>query len=151
MELVTLSIPVYNAEPYIERTLLSALAQTYEPMEYIIVDDKGTDRSMDIVRKVIANHPRGKDVKIIEHPVNIGTGAGRNTAIDNAQGKYLFFMDNDDEIAPDCIRKLYDEMQRSDVDFVQGSMTTFSSDGRYTPPHIQEKKAFLWKEGKKIW
>jgi glycosyltransferase involved in cell wall biosynthesis len=150
MELVTLSMPVYNVEPYIEKALLSALHQTYEKIEYIIVDDGGTDNSMDIVRKVIANHSRGKDVKIIEHPVNIGTGAGRNTAIDNAQGKYLFLMDSDDEITPDCIQKLYDEMQRSDVDFVQGSMTTFSSDGRYTLLHTGEKSIFVERRKEKM-
>lgn len=45
---------------------------------------------MDIVRRIIKDHPRGKDVRIIEHPHNIGLGATRNTAIDNAQGEYLF-------------------------------------------------------------
>jgi glycosyltransferase involved in cell wall biosynthesis len=141
MELVTLSMPVYNVEPYIEKALLSALHQTYEKIEYIIVDDGGTDNSMDIVRKIRGLHPRGNAIKIIKHPKNIGTGASRNTAIDNARGHYLFFMDSDDEITPDCIQKLYDEMQRSDVDFVQGSTTTFPVDVNNTSPiHISGEK-----------
>jgi glycosyltransferase involved in cell wall biosynthesis len=121
MELITLSMPVYNVEPYVEKALLSALDQTYEQIEYIIVDDKGTDQSMDIVRTVISSHPRGKAVKIIEHPVNIGTGATKNTAIDAAQGEYLYFMDSDDEIMPRCIETLYAKMQNENVDFVVGS------------------------------
>jgi glycosyltransferase involved in cell wall biosynthesis len=126
MDLITLSIPVYNVEKYVERALLSALSQTYENIEYLIVDDKGNDNSMDIVRDIISIHPRGKMVKIVEHPVNIGLGATRNTAIENAMGKYLYFMDSDDEITPDCIKKLYDEMEKTDVDVVCGSFGTVS-------------------------
>ncbi|MDR1120645.1 MAG: glycosyltransferase [Dysgonamonadaceae bacterium] len=121
MELITLAMPVYNVEPYVEKALLSALNQTYEQIEYIIVDDKGNDHSMDVVRKILSTHPRGNAVKIIEHPVNIGTGATKNTAIDAAQGKYLYFMDSDDEITPRCIEMLYAKMQNENVDFIIGS------------------------------
>ena len=119
---VTLSMPVYNVAPYVERALLSALNQTFDSIEFLIVDDRGTDNSMDIVRKIVAEHPRGKDVRIIEHPHNIGLGATRNTAIVNAKGEYLFFMDSDDEITPDCIEVLYKAMMEDGpVDFVAGS------------------------------
>lgn len=114
-------MPIYNVAPYVERALLSALNQTFESIEFLIVDDRGTDNSMEIVRKIVAEHPRGKDVRIIEHPHNIGLGATRNTAIDNAQGEYLFFMDSDDEITPDCIEVLYKAMMEEPVDFVAGS------------------------------
>ena len=120
---VTLSMPIYNVAPYVERALLSALNQTFESIEFLLVDDRGTDNSMDIVRRIIKDHPRGKDVRIIEHPHNIGLGATRNTAIDNAQGEYLFFMDSDDEITPDCIQVLYDKMMEEKVDFVVGSLS----------------------------
>lgn len=118
---VTLSMPIYNVADYVERALLSALNQTFESIEFLIVDDCGTDNSMDIVRRVVAEHPRGKDVRIIEHPQNIGTGATKNTAIDNAKGEYLFFMDSDDEITSDCIEVLYKAMMEEPVDFVAGS------------------------------
>lgn len=126
---VTLAMPVYNVAPYVERALLSALNQTFESIEFLIVDDRGTDNSMDIVRSIIQNHPRGKDVRIIEHPNNIGLGATRNTAIDNAQGKYLYFMDSDDEITPDCIQLLYDKMMESPVDFVASFCDRINSQG----------------------
>lgn len=118
---VTLSMPIYNVAAYVERALLSALNQTFESIEFLLVDDRGTDNSMDIVRRIIKEHPRGKYVRIIEHPHNIGVGAARNTAIDNAQGEYLFFMDSDDEITPDCIQVLYDKMMEEKVDMVVGS------------------------------
>lgn len=114
-------MPIYNVAPYVERALLSALNQTFDSIEFLIVDDRGTDNSMDIVREIIAEHPRGKDVRIIDHPHNIGLGATRNTAIDNAKGEYLFFMDSDDEITPDCIEVLYKAMMEEPVDFVAGS------------------------------
>lgn len=123
---VTLSMPIYNVAPYVERALLSALNQTFESIEFLLVDDRGTDNSMEIVRRIIKDHPRGKDVRIIEHPHNIGTGATKNTAIDNAQGEYLFFMDSDDEITPDCIQILYDKMKEYPVDFVVGSYQTIN-------------------------
>ena len=64
---VSLAIPIYNVSLFVERALLSALNQTYDNIEYLIVDDKGQDDSMDIVHRIIKDHPRGKDVRIIEH------------------------------------------------------------------------------------
>ncbi|MDR1633321.1 MAG: glycosyltransferase [Dysgonamonadaceae bacterium] len=130
MNKITLAMPVYNVEKYIERALLSALNQTYENIEFIIVDDRGTDKSMNIVRQIILEHPRGKDVRIIEHERNIGLGAGRNTAIENATGKYIFFMDSDDEITPDCINILYEKMLETPVDFIAASCKVVTMDGQ---------------------
>ncbi|MDR2388335.1 MAG: glycosyltransferase [Tannerellaceae bacterium] len=121
MDLITLAIPIYNVQAYVERALLSALDQTHEAIEYLLVDDKGEDHSMHIVNGIIAAHPRGGAVKVVEHPANLGLGAARNTAMDRANGEYLFFMDSDDAITPDCIEKLYQEMLRTGVDLVIGS------------------------------
>jgi glycosyltransferase involved in cell wall biosynthesis len=121
MDLITLAIPVYNVEECVERALLSALNQTYPNIDYLIVNDKGTDKSMDVVGKTIASHPRGKQVRIIENPENLGTGAVRNIMIEQTMGKYLFFLDSDDEITLDCIQKLYDEIKRTHADVVSGS------------------------------
>lgn len=133
---VTLSMPIYNVAPYVEHALLSALNQTFESIEFLLVDDRGTDNSMDIVRQTIKDHPRGKDVKIIEHPHNIGTGATKNTAIDNAQGEYLYFMDSDDEITPDCIQVLYDRMMEEKVDMIVGSSQSINMNGMVSE-HLQ--------------
>ncbi|MDR1633323.1 MAG: glycosyltransferase [Dysgonamonadaceae bacterium] len=121
MDLITLAIPVYNVEECVERALLSALNQTYPNIDYLIVDDRGPDKSMDVVRKTIASHPRGKQVRVIENPENLGTGIVRNVIIEQTRGKYLFFLDSDDEITLDCIQKLYDEIKRTNEDVVSGS------------------------------
>ena len=130
-------MPIYNVAPYVERALLSALNQTFESIEFLIVDDKGTDNSMDIVRRIISEHPRGKDVRIIEHEKNIGLGAARNTAIDNAKGEYLFFMDSDDAITLDCIAILYNAIIEESVDFVVGSHNCIS-ENRITKEEIHQ-------------
>ncbi|MDR1632787.1 MAG: glycosyltransferase [Dysgonamonadaceae bacterium] len=151
MDLITLSMPVYNVEKYVEKALLSALNQTYENIEFIIVDDRGSDKSMEIVRRIVAYHPKGKQVRIIEHERNIGTGAVRNTAIENATGKYLFFMDSDDEISPDCIEKLYAKMQEENVDFVESSYQTLLRSGEVirkfsnSPPPEFGKVIWKWR------
>ena len=71
---VTIGIPVYNAEVYIHRALDSVLAQTYDKIEYLVLDDGSTDRSMDIVRELQRTHSRGKDIRIISLPDNVGIG-----------------------------------------------------------------------------
>lgn len=130
---VTLAMPIYNVSHFIERALLSALNQTYKDIEYLIIDDRGQDNSIDIVNEIIKKHPRGKDVRIIEHPYNIGLGATRNTAIDNAQGEYIFFMDSDDEIIPKCIEILVKKEQEHPVDFVAASHIKKDTDGHFHP------------------
>jgi len=149
-DLITIGIPVYNVEKYVEKALLSALDQTYDNIEYIIVDDKGTDNSMFIINNIISNHPRGKDVKIIEHQDNIGTGAARNDIINTANGKYIFYLDSDDEILPDCIEKLYMKMQDEDVDFIIGSFKILQRTGEtisdfiYDYPCIRGHLEIAW-------
>ena len=125
---ITLGIPVYNAADLIERSLLSALNQTYPHIEYILVDDKGN--SMDIVHKVLREHPRGKEVRIIDQKQNRGIGASRNAILDAATGTYLFTMDCDDTIVPDCIERLYAGMCQYRVDFVAASFVREDKAGR---------------------
>lgn len=132
--MITLAMPVYNVEKYVRDSLLSALNQTYQDMEFIVVDDKGTDRSMDIVREVVATHPRGNKVRIIDHGTNRGLGDTRNTSIDNAKGEFIYFMDSDDIITPDCIEKLAACMNETPVDFVAASRELRYFDGK----HIQD-------------
>jgi glycosyltransferase involved in cell wall biosynthesis len=149
MELITISLPVYNVEKYVEKSLLSAFNQTYDNIEYLIVDDKGTDNSMQIVRKVVDDSFGGLrningGVIIVEHPFNLGLGAARNTAIDCANGKYLFFMDSDDIIPPDCIQKLYEEMMRTNVDVVCGTRQRFGY------PATPRKKGFVERNKEQI-
>ena len=118
---VTIAIPVYNVAEYIESSLLSALNQTFQSIEYLIIDDKGQDGSMDIVRRIMNEHLRGNDMKIVDQRYNKKTGAARNAGLDNAVGRYLFFLDGDDVLSLDCIEILYNAMRQHPVDFVSAS------------------------------
>ena len=118
---VTIGIPVYNAEKHIRLTIDSVLAQTFQSIEFLVLDDCGTDSSMDIVREYQQNHPRGKDIHIVRQPENNGIGCARNRIIDEAQGVYLYFIDADDAIAPNTIELLYENAIKYDADIVYGS------------------------------
>lgn len=119
---VTIAIPVYNAADSIKMTMMSALNQTFKSIEFLIIDDKGQDDSIDQIKEIIKTHPRGKDVRIIDHGINRGIGATKNTAIDNALGEFLYFLDSDDYITPNCIEKLYH--YGKNVDCCYGSYIT---------------------------
>lgn len=108
---VTIAIPIYNAEKYIRPTLDSALAQSFESIEFLILDDCGTDSSMDIIHEYQQNHPRGKDIRVVRQPQNKGIGNARNRIIDEAQGKYLYFLDADDTIVSDTIALMWQAAQ----------------------------------------
>ncbi len=101
---VSIIIPVYNVAAYVEECIQSVLNQDYENIEIIIVDDCGTDNSMELVRKMIAG--TSKEIHILKHDHNRGFAAGRNTGIKNAVGNYIYFLDSDDYIEPDCISRL---------------------------------------------
>lgn len=132
LPLITIGIPVYNVENYIEEALLSALNQTYPNIEYLIVDDKGSDTSMHIVKNIITNHKRKNAIRIIAHSTNKGLSCARNTIIEHAKGKYLYFMDSDDCITYDCIQVLYKAMELFPVDFIEGSYTTINENNSKT-------------------
>ncbi len=119
--LVTIGIPVYNVEPYIEKCLLSVLHQTYQHLEILVVDDLGTDSSMQIVERLQQTQPNGSLIKIIRHEQNKGLGEARNTAIDAATGEYLCFVDSDDYIEPNTIELLLTEAEQYDTDVVMAS------------------------------
>ena len=126
---VTIGIPVYNAEKYIRRAMDSALAQTFASIDYLILDDCGTDSSIAIVKEYQQTSPRGKDIRILSQPFNKGIGEARNRILDEAHGKYLFFMDADDAIAPNAIELLYDASQKYDAEIVYGSHERIESFG----------------------
>ena len=119
---VTIGIPVYNVEKYVRESLESALAQTFPSIEFLVCDDCGTDHSIDIVRDLQQNHPRGKDIRIVRQPHNMGLGCGRNRMIAEAQGRYIYFMDADDLLSANAIELLYRQAKEYDADIVYGSM-----------------------------
>ena len=135
--LITIGIPVYNVEKYVEECIMSVLNQTYNNMDIIIIDDRGTDNSMKIVESIIKKYHGNKTIRIISHDKNKGLSEARNTAIKNANGEYLYFIDSDDYMTNDCIEVLYHTIMNNDVDFVAASYQEVNEDG--SDRHIAKK------------
>lgn len=137
---VTIGIPVYKSVDYIQRSLASALNQTYSSIDYLIIDDGGADGSMDIVERMKAEHHRGGDIRIIKHEHNKGVAASRNRIIDEASGDYLYFMDSDDVIAENAIELMMQHARQYDAEIVFGSYEKIEITGErvvYQYPEIQ--------------
>ena len=102
--LISIIIPIYNVAPYVEQCLQSVAAQVYEgEMECLLIDDCGTDNSMSICDRFVERYNGPIQFRILHHDHNRGLSAARNTGIDAAQGNYLYFLDSDDWIYPECI------------------------------------------------
>ena len=118
---VSVLIPVYNVEKYVERCILSVLNQTMqEGVEVIIVNDCTPDRSMEMIRKLLRTHLKenGMMVSIVEHEKNRGQAAARNTLMKYAIGDYTIFVDSDDYVEHDMLEKMYSKAVETDADIV---------------------------------
>lgn len=105
--LVTISIPLYKCEDFLEACLKSVQMQTYPNIEVTLINDQTPDNSVEIAENFIAENNLSS-WKIYHLDKNSGLSVVRNKGIDTAKGKYLFFLDSDDTITPDCIAKLVD-------------------------------------------
>ena len=136
---VTIGIPVYRAEDYIRKSMESALAQTYSSIEFLILDDACDDQSISIIQELQSSHPRGKDIRILSHQQNQGAGEARNHIIDEAQGRYLYFMDSDDKIDKGTITLLIQQIQKFNAEIAFGSYEKIELDGTRTVYQYPEK------------
>ena len=127
---VSILVPVYGVERYIERCTESLMEQTYEDIEYIFVDDATPDRSIEILEDVVARYPkRRSQVRILQHKNNKGISAARNTAVAAAVGMYMLHVDSDDYIAKEAIEKLVYAAQTSKADIVIFDTIELRKDG----------------------
>ena len=115
---VSIIVPVYNAEKYIERCIRSLREQTLEDIEIIIVDDSSTDRSLEICKGIAAEDNR---IKVI-HKINEGAGLARNAALEIATGEYIGFADSDDHVKKDMFATLYRKAKEYDSDLVMSGV-----------------------------
>lgn len=119
---ISVIVPIYNVENYILECLQSVAVQTKtKDVECILVDDCGTDNSVKVAEQFISAYEGDISFALLHHPENRGLSAARNTGIKNAKGKYLFFLDSDDTIKPDCLDKLFSLAEKYHADMVQGS------------------------------
>ena len=140
---VSILVPIYGVEKYIEQCAISLFSQTYEDVEYIFVNDCTPDNSISILEKVLANYPERKSqTKIINHPENRGLGAGRKTALAASTGEFILNVDSDDYIPTDAIEKLVAVQKETNADIVSGAFQFLTTDGALIdelPPHLDKQ------------
>ncbi len=114
---ISILIPLYNAENYLQRTLDSVIGQSFSDFEVIIIDDGSTDNSYEICKAYAERFPY---IKIFRQN-NSGTSVSRRLAAEKAQGEYLCFLDADDILAEDCLSTLYQVQVENGADMTVAS------------------------------
>lgn len=132
---ISVIVPVYNAEKYIEECLDSLVGQTWfhqtddrtgDPfMEIILVDDCSTDGSRGIMEQYRERYPQ---IRLLQTPQNSGPGGARNLGLDVAQGEYIGFVDSDDAVVPTMYEHMYEQAQAGDYDIVDAGIYYQSKD-----------------------
>lgn len=112
MPKISVIIPVYKAEPYIERCVRSLFSQTLDDLEYIFIDDCTPDNSISVLKAVLDEYPNRRDqVKIVNHQHNQGVSQSRQDGFDATTGEYVIHCDPDDWIEPEMYELLYDKQK----------------------------------------
>lgn len=138
---VTVIIPIYCVEKYIERCARSLFDQTLEEIEYIFVNDCTPDRSVEILHSIMHEYPhRAPYVRIINHETNKGLTKTRNTGLSVATGEYIAHCDSDDWVDCDMYRRLYNHAVKtksdivySDIHIAYKSKTEYYNSANYDP------------------
>ena len=122
MDLVSIIVPVYNVEKYVEECVQSLLTQSYKKLEIILVDDGSLDKSGEICDNLSLKDNR---IKVL-HKKNGGLSDARNHGIDVATGKYVMFVDSDDIVDRDIVQDLYSYITAyQDLKLVVSELTHF--------------------------
>ena len=143
-DLVSVIVPVYNMEKYLEKCLKSIIDQTYKKIEIIIVNDGSTDSSIEICNKFKENDNR---IKIITKK-NAGLGMARNTGLENANGEYVYFIDSDDYIEETLIEDNIKLIKEYKLDIVTFGAILFEENEKIIKEirPIFKKQIFIGKE-----
>lgn len=127
--IVSIIIPIYNVEKYLNDCIISLRRQTHKAIEIILVDDKSLDHSVDIARKHGAEDSR---IIVYSHDKNKKQGAARNTGLRIAKGKYIMFLDSDDIYPLDAVANMLIAIEQTQADMVIGKMAWLRN-GKITP------------------
>ena len=120
---VSVVVPMYNAKDLVKLTVDSILNQTLADIEVLIVDDCSTDDSLEFCRTLYGKDSR---VRILQQPHNMGPGAARNTGIRSAKGKYIAFVDSDDEILPDMFSRMCETAEKFSTDVIHSTQFVYA-------------------------
>lgn len=148
---VSIIIPTYNVEAYIIDCLESITLQTFRgTLECIIVDDCGTDDSIALAESFIQHYQGNINFRILHREKNGGLSAARNSGLNEAKGEYVYFLDSDDYISPDCIESLVEVAKHfPKVEIVQGGIvntkgTIIYDSTRFKTPQLLEDRKDIY-------
>lgn len=111
-------MPVYNTEKYLDKAIKSVLNQTFKSFEFILIDDWSIDKSYKICKKYADNDSR---IKLLKNDINLGVAKTRNKALNSISGKYLTFVDSDDYIENNLLKKAYKLLMNEKIDLLKYS------------------------------
>jgi glycosyltransferase involved in cell wall biosynthesis len=132
---ISVIIPTYNAEEYIERAVNSILAQSFDNIEIIVINDASGDKTTNILQERFGKELK---VKFYNNATNYGQGISRNLGLEYAKGDYVFFLDSDDWIAPEALEKMYNIAKIKDADIVACGMQLVYQNGNTKTAHSHE-------------
>ncbi len=124
--LISVIVPFYNSEEYLEEAVVSVIEQDYRELEIILVDDLSTDNSLQLAEDLRIRDSR---IRILRHTENRGVGPARNSGVEKASGEYLIFLDSDDYFKPGALKLLWQAAVRENIDVVIGSCDQVDEEG----------------------
>jgi len=146
--LVSLIVPFYNVESYVEECIVSIVSQDYDNIEFIFVDDVSPDGTRAIIERYAAIDPR---IMIITHEKNQGLGPARNTGVRYASGEYLFFLDSDDFLTSrSAVSSLVNAARNYGNKIIVGSCVNLFEDGRITDRDLLDSQGSLNASGGEV-
>lgn len=129
----TFVMPMYNGARTVERAIASVVAQTISDWELLVIDDVSSDGSRELVRSIIESSADSR-IRLIERDTNGGgPGPGRNTGVDHAQGRYVAFLDCDDEVLPEFLATLVPLLEDPETDVAVAAHIARTPSGSDTP------------------
>ena len=148
---VSIVVPVYKVEAYIEQCVRSLFEQTLENLEFIFVDDASPDESVAIIKRVLDEYPQRKgQVKFIRHEHNMDISQTRKNGLNAATGEYFIYVDSDDWVEPNYAELLYNKAQETGAEVVICNFYNYYSEKEWvlvgTPPHGEGMKGEMLRD-----
>ena len=147
--LVSILVPIYNVEKYIDRCVRSLFEQTYGNIEYVFIDDCSLDNSMNILMNISKEYPeRYGSMKVLFHSKNVGIAQTRNELLKEAKGEYCIFIDSDDYVELNAIEILYNKACETGAEIIRYNYYVNNENGNYevvTHEPMQNKQQLLEK------
>ncbi len=150
MKKISVIVPIYNVEKYLENCLFSIQNQTFDSYEVVLVEDGSTDNSKQIAEQFVSQH-RDKFKLVCQE--NRGLSGARNTGLLHADGEYICFVDSDDTIEPTFLSALYEQAEKNNADLVFCAFQSVDEQGKCLEVHrenIQPEKIYNLKKNKEL-